>query len=243
MRKYRTVWISDVHLGTLASKHKELLNFLDNMKCDTLFLCGDIIDMWRLKAGWFWPKEHNKVFMELMKLDAKGTRVIYIPGNHDEGFKQFIGLNFGGIELKKEHIHTLANGKRILVTHGDEFDNDMVKYAWATKYYIFTLWFNNCYNWLRRIFGKKYRSLSMLYLTSERQEDISDNYAQMVIAGVKYRNENLSGVVVGHLHHPSIKEIDGFIYANDGDWFTNTTALVEDKHGQLKIINVGAKKS
>src|SRR5687768_14282346 len=161
---FRTVWISDTHLGTPGCNAELLLDFLKAIECETLYLVGDIVDGWRLRKGWYWPPRHNDVVRRILKMTKHGTRVIYVPGNHDEAFRDYVGLNFGGIEVMAEAVHLTADGRRVLVLHGDEFDGVVLYAKWLAflgdHAYTLLLKLNRLVNAGRRWFGLPYWSLS-----------------------------------------------------------------------------------
>ncbi len=239
-RQYRTIWISDLHLGTRGCKAEFLLDFLRHTESDYLYLVGDIIDGWRLRRSWFWAQSHNDVVQKLLRKARKGTRVIYIPGNHDEWLRDYTQLQMGGVELLDEVVHETADGRRLLVLHGDAFDG-VVRYArwlallgdWA---YNIVLQLNHHYNLIRRKLGYPYWSLSA-YLKSRVKnavEYVSD-YADAIAA--EARKRGVDGIVCGHIHQAEMREIDGVLYCNDGDWVESCSALVEHYDGRLEILH------
>ncbi len=236
---YRTIWISDIHLGTRGCKAEFLLDFLKHTKAEQIYLVGDIVDGWRLKRSWYWPQSHNDVVQKLLRKARKGTRVVFIPGNHDEAARQFAGLQFGGIDMRRECIHETADGKRLLVIHGDEFDV-IVRYAkWIALLgdwtYNFLLIANNYFNAARKQFGFPYWSLSayLKHKVKNAVEYISQ--FEDAVANVA-RQRGLDGVVCGHIHHAEMRDIDGVLYCNDGDWVESCTALVEHFDGRLELL-------
>ncbi|MBV8653426.1 MAG: UDP-2,3-diacylglucosamine diphosphatase [Alphaproteobacteria bacterium] len=238
--RYRTIWLSDIHLGTRGCKAEFLLDFLRCNESETLYLVGDIIDGWRLRRSWYWAQSHNDVIQKVLRKARKGTRVVYIPGNHDEWLRDYTGHTFGGIALEDEVIHVTANGKRLLILHGDAFDG-VVKYArwlallgdWA---YTFTLWVNNHFNHVRRKLGYPYWSLSA-YLKGKVKNAVEyvGNFAQAVAEEAGRRG--VDGVVCGHIHKAEIRKFGDVLYCNDGDWVESCTALVEHMDGRLEVIN------
>jgi len=237
--RYRSIWISDVHLGTRGCKAEYLLDFLKSSESETLYLVGDILDGWRLKKTWYWPQSHNDVLQKLLRKARKGTRVICIPGNHDEFLRGYTGVEFGQIPIHKHAIHEAADGKKYLVVHGDQFDG-IVSYAkWLALLgdtaYTFALCLNDLYNKVRRKLGMQYWSLSA-YLKHKVKNAVAfvANY-ETAMAEVA-RKRNLQGVICGHIHHAEIREIDGITYCNDGDWVESCTALVEHFDGRLEIV-------
>ncbi|MGV1016521.1 MAG: UDP-2,3-diacylglucosamine diphosphatase [Fluviibacter phosphoraccumulans] len=237
---FRTIWISDVHLGTPGCQANYLLDFLKTHESETLYLVGDILDGWHLKKGWYWPQTHNDVVQKILRKGRKGTRVVFIPGNHDESVRQFIGLSFGEIEVHEDAIHTLANGKRLWVTHGDLFDGVMQHARWLAyvgdSAYTVILKLNRWFNAIRVRMGLPYWSLSQ-YLKHQVKNAVNFISAFEHVMTEEARRRDCDGVVCGHIHKAEIREINGILYANDGDWVESLTALVEDFDGNLKIIH------
>ena len=248
VRRYRTMWISDVHLGTPGCQAEALLKFLKNSECDTLFLVGDIVDGWQLRRQWYWPQSHNDVVQKLLRKARKGTRVIFVPGNHDEFARRYLGHEFGGIEIADEWIHVTADGRRLWIIHGDLFDGVVQCAAWLAhvgdRLYGVTLRLNRHVNSLRARVGLPYWSLSG-YLKQRVKRAVSyiGDFERSVAA--EARRRGLDGVVCGHIHHAELREIDGIVYANDGDWVESLTALVEHADGRLEIVGAatGAQAS
>jgi UDP-2,3-diacylglucosamine pyrophosphatase LpxH len=238
--RVRSVWISDLHLGTPGCQAAALLDFLRRVECDTLFLVGDIIDGWQLKRSWYWPQAHNDVVQKLLRKARKGTRVIFIPGNHDEFARKYVEHNFGGIDVADDWIHTTADGRRLWVTHGDLFDGVVQCARWLAvvgdSLYEFTLRLNRHFNRLRARMGLPYWSLSKyLKLKVKRAVSYVGDFERAVAR--EARKRQVHGVVCGHIHHAEMREIDGILYANDGDWVESLTALVEHADGRLEIVD------
>lgn len=238
-RRFRAIWISDVHLGTRGCKADFLLDFLKQTESDVLYLVGDIVDGWRLRRSWYWPQAHNDVVQKILRKARKGTRVVFIPGNHDEFARDYADHNFGDIEVMREAIHVTAGGRRLLVLHGDAFDG-VVKYAkWLAhlgdRAYTVALSLNHWLNQIRRRLGLPYWSLSA-YLKHKVKNAVQfmDKYEQTIAE--EARRQGADGVVCGHIHHAAIREVDGILYANDGDWVESCTALVETAEGDLGIV-------
>ncbi len=237
---YRTIWISDIHLGTRGSKAEFLLDFLRETESDYLYLAGDIVDGWRLRRSWYWAQSHNDVIQKVLRKARKGTRVTYIPGNHDEWLRDYTELQLGGVWLRDEVVHETADGRRLLVLHGDAFDG-VVRYAkwlallgdWA---YSAALHLNHHFNLLRRRLGYPYWSLSA-YLKSRVKNavEFASNYADAIAA--EARKRGVDGIVCGHIHQAEMRDIGGVLYCNDGDWVESCTALVEHFDGRLEILN------
>ncbi|WP_373974982.1 UDP-2,3-diacylglucosamine diphosphatase [Chitinibacter sp. SCUT-21] len=237
--RFRSIWISDVHLGTSGCQAAYLLDFLKHTECDHLYLVGDIIDGWALKRNWYWQQSHNDVIQKVLRKARKGTQVTFIPGNHDEAARQFIGLMFGEIKIEDEVIHTAANGKRYLVLHGDQFDGVVQCAKWLAivgdRAYGITLKLNHWFNRARARMGLGYWSLSQ-YLKHKVKKAVNfvTNFEEAVAAEAK--NRGLDGVICGHIHKAEMREINGVMYCNDGDWVESLSALVELPNGELKII-------
>jgi len=240
MHRYRTIWISDLHLGTRGCKAGFLLDFLRYNDADTIYLVGDIIDGWRLKKSWYWPQTHNDVVQKVLRKVRKGARVIYIPGNHDAWLRDYTLLQFGSVEVADEAVHITADGRRLLVIHGDVFDA-VVKHArWLAVLgdgaYTAALWLNRHFNIVRRRFGYQYWSLSahLKHRVKNAMQYIG-SFADAVAE--EARRREVDGVVCGHIHHAEMREIKGVLYCNDGDWVESCTALVEHFDGTLELIN------
>jgi UDP-2,3-diacylglucosamine pyrophosphatase LpxH len=240
----RTVWISDIHLGTPGCQADALLDFLRHTDCDTLYLVGDIVDGWQLRRNWYWPQAHNDVLQKLLRKARKGTRVIYVPGNHDEFARSYLGHNFGGIDVAEEWIHTTADGRRLWVTHGDFFDGVVQCAKWLALVgdwaYTLTLRLNVQFNRLRARLGLPYWSLSN-YLKQRVKRAVSyiSDFESALARQARIRG--MDGVVCGHIHHAEMREIDGILYANDGDWVESLTALCEHADGRLEILDWSAE--
>ncbi len=238
--KFRAIWISDFHLGTKRAQAGLLLDFLRLTESETLYLVGDIIDNWALKKTWHWDQLHNDVIQKLLRKGRKGTKVIYIPGNHDENFRDFAGMQFGRMAVRLSDIHIGANGKRYLVMHGDEFDG-VVKYAKWLAYlgdnaYEVAISTNTVLNRVRRMLGRPYWSLSA-YLKNrvKRAVEFLSNFEQAMVR--EARRCGASGVICGHVHTPEIRTIDGIEYFNDGDWVESCSALVEHFDGTFELLD------
>ncbi len=239
-RKYRTIWISDVHLGTKGCNAEMLIDFLDNTDSETMYLVGDIIDGWRLKKKFFWPTSHNDIVWRLLKRAKRGTRIVYIPGNHDEMFRQFTGLNFGGIEIRRAAFHDTADGRRLMVLHGDEFDAVMLSHRWLafvgdTAYHLMMA-LNQWVNRARQALGMPYWSLSKAAKHKVKNAvEFIGKYEEVVARAAGERG--VDGVVCGHIHTAEFRNIDGVEYWNDGDWVEGCNALVEHHDGRMEILN------
>jgi UDP-2,3-diacylglucosamine pyrophosphatase LpxH len=238
--RVRTVWISDLHLGTAGCQAEALLAFLRTVECETLYLVGDIIDGWQLRRNWYWPQSHNDVVQKLLRKARKGTRVIFVPGNHDEFARKYLGHNFGGVDVVEEHIHVLADGRKLWITHGDLFDGVIQCAKWLAYVgdwaYELTLRINRHFNSFRARVGLPYWSLSR-YLKLKVKRAVS--YVGEFEAAVarEARARGVYGVVCGHIHHAEMRDIDGILYCNDGDWVESLTALVEHADGRLEVLD------
>jgi UDP-2,3-diacylglucosamine pyrophosphatase LpxH len=238
--RYRTIWISDIHLGTPGCQANYLLDFLRHNESEYLYLVGDIVDGWQIKRSWYWTQAHNDVVQKILRKARKGTRVTYIAGNHDEGLRQFLGYAFGEIQIADEAIHTLADGRRLLVIHGDLYDGVVQQAKWLAivgdNLYSFILKLNRWFNHVRAHMGLHYWSLSQ-YLKHKAKNAV--NFISNFEAAVarEARTRGLQGVVCGHIHKPTIREIDGVLYCNDGDWVESLSALIETFEGELKLVH------
>lgn len=236
---YRSVFISDTHLGTKAARVDLLLDFLKTVRCDELYLVGDIVDGWAIQRRWYWDTTHNDVIRRVLKMAKHGVKVVYVPGNHDEGLRGFEGNDLAGISLEHELIFESASGKRYWVLHGDQFDG-VVKYAkWLAhvgdRAYALLLRLNTFVNKMRKWLGYDYWSLSA-YLKHKVKNAVEyiGKYEEAVAAEAKRRG--VDGVICGHIHHAEKRIFDGIEYMNDGDWVESCTALVEDDKGEFNIV-------
>jgi len=238
--RVRSVWISDLHLGTPGCHAVALLDFLRHLECETLFLVGDIIDGWQLRRSWYWPQAHNDVVQKLLRKARKGVRVILVPGNHDEFARRYVGHTFGGIEVVDEWMHRTADGRLLWVTHGDLFDGVIQCARWLAlvgdTLYTFTLRLNRSLNSLRVRLGLPYWSLSK-FLKHKVRRAVSYVADFEVAVANEARRRGVDGVVCGHIHRAELREIGGILYANDGDWVESLTALVEHADGRLEVID------
>jgi len=238
-QRYRAIFISDTHLGTPGCKADYLLDFLRHNESDELYLVGDIIDGWALKSRFYWHQSHNDLIQKILRKARKGTRVVYIPGNHDEIARPFVGLNFGDIAIRDEAEHRLLDGRRLWVVHGDFADGVIKNARWLAQLgdtlYDFTLWLNRHWNNWRARLGLRYWSLSQ-FLKHKVKNAVGfiTDFEHVLMREAKKRG--FDGVVCGHIHKAEIRDIDGLIYCNDGDWVESLTALVETLDGELRII-------
>jgi UDP-2,3-diacylglucosamine pyrophosphatase LpxH len=235
--QYRTIWLSDLHLGTPQAKASFVLDFLQHHAAERYYLVGDVIDGWALQRSWHWPRSHNTVIQELLRT-AQSTDVIYVPGNHDAAAREYAGLQLGGIAIQEHAIHTLADGRRFWVTHGDEFEGVVRHARWVELLgqwtYAGVLTMDHWFERARRFFNLPYWSLANALKESTEQaqqfiatfEDAAAQHAQ---------DEAVDGIICGHIHRPQMRIIDGYRYLNTGDWVQNCTALVEHRDGTLEL--------
>jgi UDP-2,3-diacylglucosamine pyrophosphatase LpxH len=237
--KFRTIFISDVHLGSKAAKADFLIDFMRYHEAETYILVGDIVDGWRLKRSWYWPQSANDVVQKMLRKARKGTRIIYIPGNHDEFLRDFIGTHFGGIEVALNWIHEAADGKKYLVIHGDEFDVVVRNYRilaylgdWA---YDAAILLNRALAAVRRRIGLPYWSFSAwAKLQVKHAVNFIGEFQHFVAE--EARRQKVDGVICGHIHHAVMEDIEGIRYINTGDWVESCTALVEHFDGRMELI-------
>ena len=238
-KRLRAVFISDIHLGTAGCQAHALMDFLKNHPSDYLYLVGDIIDGWQLRRRWFWPQAHNDVVQKLLRRARKGCKVVFIPGNHDEFARGFLGHEFGGIEVRRDTVHTTADGRHLWVTHGDHFDGVIQCAKWLAylgdNLYELILRLNRHLNSLRARVGLPYWSLSnYLKLKVKKALNYVTDFERAVAAEARSRGHD--GVVCGHIHRAEMRHIDGTLYCNDGDWVESRSALVEHANGQLQLL-------
>lgn len=238
---YRSVFISDSHLGSRGAMAAELSAFLKLVRCERLYLVGDIVDLWALRSRWHWPAHHNHVIRRILKHAKRGTHVVYVPGNHDDALRQYAGLDLGGVRLARQAVHRTADGRSLLVTHGDEYDL-VVQHSrfvsmlggWA---YDWLVWTNRAVNRVRASLGL--RGWSFSHAIKKRVKSactLVSNFEATLLA--EARRRGFDGVVCGHIHQPELREADGLLYANCGDWIERTSALVEHACGRLELVNV-----
>ena len=240
--RYRTVFVSDLHLGTRGCRSDFLADFLGVVSCDKLYLVGDIIDGWRLKKSWYWDHHHDEVLRLILAMARGGTEIVYIPGNHDEMFRSWLPmkLEIAGVRLCEDAVHETADGRRLLVMHGDAFDS-VVRYAkflalLGDRAYGAALVVNRWFNSARRRLGLPYRSLSAWLKRQVKGAVMAIDRFEHALAN-EARKRGVDGVVCGHIHHAEMREIDGVLYINDGDWVESCTALVEHDDGRLELVD------
>jgi UDP-2,3-diacylglucosamine pyrophosphatase LpxH len=238
-KRYRTLFLSDVHLGTRSCQADALLEFLRDHDADTIYLVGDIIDGWALKGGWYWPQSHNDVVQKILRKGRKGARIVYLPGNHDEFLREYYGTHFGGIEVQETAIHETADGKRYLVLHGDQFDFVIRHARWLAHLgdfaYDVAIVLNRLASGVRRRIGLPYWSLSAwAKLKVKNAVNVISRFEDALIKEAE--RVSAQGVICGHIHHAISREMDGVHYLNTGDWVESCTAIVEHHDGRLEII-------
>ncbi len=248
VRHYRTLWISDLHLGMRGCQAARVLEFLRTTDADTLYLVGDVVDGWALRRSWSWPQEHNDVVQKLLRKARRGTRVVYVPGNHDGFARQFAGLHFGDIPVLERAVHVTADGQRLLVLHGDEFDG-VVRFApWLSRLgghlYEGILRLNTVVARVRDRLGLEYWSLAA-YLQAKAKKAVQ-YVAEFEAAVARAAAEHgADGVVCGHIHRAELREIatprGPVLYANCGDWVESCTALAEHYDGRLEVLHLAPR--
>ncbi len=238
--RFRAIFISDIHLGTPGCQAAHLLDFLRHTESRYLYLVGDVIDGWQLKRRWYWQQSHNDVIQKVLRKARKGTQVTYIAGNHDEALRHFLGMAFGGIEILAEAEHRTADGKRLLVIHGDLFDAVVQGAKWLAylgdRLYMLSLKLNRWFNRARAELGLPYWSLAQ-FLKQRVKNAVSYIGDFEAALAQESRRRGFDGVVCGHIHKAEIRDIGGILYCNDGDWVESLTALVELDSGELRIID------
>jgi UDP-2,3-diacylglucosamine pyrophosphatase LpxH len=237
--RVRTLFLSDLHLGTRGCQAGLLLDFLRTVDADQIYLVGDIVDGWRLRSGWYWPQAHNDVVQKLLRKARKGSRIVYLPGNHDEFLRDFVGNAFGGITVAERAVHAAADGKRYLVLHGDQFDIVM-RHAKIMAHlgdgaYTLALFLNTHLNTVRRRLGLTYWSLSAwAKLKVKNAVSFIGRYEGLLAA--EAARTGVDGIVCGHIHHAADQEIAGLRYLNTGDWVESCTAVVEHYDGRMELV-------
>ena len=238
-RRYRTIFLSDLHLGTRGCQAELVLDFLRYNDADTYFLVGDILDGWRMRASWYWPQSHNDVIQKLLRKVRRGARMIFVPGNHDEFARQFVGLSFGGIEIVRNAIHVAADGKTYLIMHGDEFDVVVRHSKWLAYFgdwaYDAALFLNTRFNDVRRLFGFPYWSFSAWAKQKVKNAVNFIGSFEAELAG-EARRRGVDGVVCGHIHHPTIRQIDDVTYVNTGDFVESCSFIAEHDDGRFEVM-------
>ena len=238
-KQFRTLFISDIHLGKRGCQAELLVDFLRFHDADMIYLVGDIVDGWALKGGWYWPQSHNDVIQKLLRKVRKGAKMILVPGNHDEFARAYLGMNFGGVDVEESVVHTMADGRRFLVIHGDQFDIVVSNAKWLALLgdwaYEAALLINGWFNKARRALGFPYWSFSAWAKLKVKDAVSFIGKFEGTLAD-EARKRDCQGVVCGHIHHAVIREIDGITYVNCGDFVESCTAVGEHEDGRLEII-------
>jgi UDP-2,3-diacylglucosamine pyrophosphatase LpxH len=239
-RHARALFLSDLHLGTRGCQSDMLVDFLRSHDAETIYLVGDVVDGWRLRKSWYWPQTHNDVVQKLLRKGRKGARIVYLPGNHDEFLRDYLGSQFGAIEIVDEIIHETADGRRLLVIHGDQFDVVVRHAKWLAHLgdwaYTLALGINTAFNYVRRKLGFPYWSLSAwAKLKVKNAVSFIGTYEEALVG--EARRQGADGVVCGHIHHAKVSVLEGGVaYYNTGDWVESCTALVEHHDGSIELI-------
>ncbi len=238
-QRYRTIFLSDMHLGTRGCQAQLILDFLRHNDADVFYLVGDIIDGWRMKASFYWPQSHNDVIQKLLRKVRRGARMVFVPGNHDEFARQFVGLTFGGVEIARQAKYVAADGKRYLVMHGDEFDVVVRHSKWLALLgdwaYDFAIFLNTHFNAVRRRLGFPYWSFSA-WAKLKVKNAVSFIGAFEAALAEEARRRGVDGVICGHIHHPIIRDLDGITYVNTGDFVESCSYVVEHRDGRLEVL-------
>lgn len=237
---YRTIWISDLHIGSTQCQSDILLDFLKHNESKTLYLVGDIIDFWALSKKVYWPRSHNTIIQKILRKARHGTSVIYVPGNHDENVREYDSFVFGDILVRVSDVHVTADGRRLLIVHGDEYDTIAKYHKWIAKLgskgYDFLLDFNKVVRAIRRFLGihSHFSLAAFVKFKVKNAVQFMSDYENSIVATL--REDGLDGVICGHIHHAEMKMIDGFLYVNTGDFVESCTAIVEHHDGRLELV-------
>lgn len=238
-KTFRTLFISDVHLGSKIAKAEYLIDFLRHNEADTIYLVGDIVDGWRLRRSWHWPQSHNDVVQKVLRKARKGTRIIYVAGNHDEFLRSFQGVHFGGVEVVDRIVHETADGRRYLVIHGDQFDGIVHNFRWLAylgdKAYDSAIVVNRLVAFVRHRRGMSYWSFSS-WAKVRVKRAVSFISAFQEIVAEEGRLSEVDGIICGHIHHATIETIKCVHYINTGDWVESCTAVAENFDGSFEIL-------
>jgi len=237
----RAVFLSDTHLGAKDAQAAYLFEMLKRVECDYLYLVGDIVDLWKVRSGWYWPQINTNIVQLVMDKARNGTQVIYIPGNHDETFRDYVGADFGGIEVRFDAVHETADGRRFLILHGDEFDAVVRSNRWlalvGSEAYLFLLRLNRWFNWFRRRLGFPYWSLAAFLKHRVKNAVNFISRFEETVAREAHRR-GVDGVICGHIHRATLAPMDGgVLYGNCGDWVESCTLLTEDYEGALEVVH------
>jgi UDP-2,3-diacylglucosamine pyrophosphatase LpxH len=238
-RRVRTIFLSDVHLGTRACQADLLLDFLRCHDAERVYLVGDIVDGWRLRRTWYWPQSHNDVIQKLLRKGRKGTEIVYLPGNHDEFLRDFLDGQFGAVTVVDQALHEGMDGRRYLVLHGDQFDLVVRNLRWLAYFgdhaYDFAIFANTWLNFVRRRFGFGYWSLSAwAKLKVKNAVSFIGEFERVLVDAAT--DAGADGIICGHIHHAAIRDLRGRTYINTGDWVESCTAVVETLEGRFELI-------
>lgn len=240
--RVRSIFISDVHLGSHGCKAKNLLNFMRQYESEYLYLVGDIVDGWLLSRRWYWPQEHSDVIQKLLRKARKGTKVVFVPGNHDEFARQYCDMKVGGINVQLDHWHITADGRKLWITHGDQFDSAIRFGKWLAKLggsaYEYLIVLNNVINYTREKLGLPYWSLAA-YVKRNVKNAVKYISKFEEVVSEETAAKGYDGVVCGHIHQPCIKQINAVTYHNCGDWVETCSALIEHESGELELVYFG----
>ena len=238
-KAYRTIWISDMHLGARECQAPRLLDFLKHHQSEQLYLVGDVFDGWALKRRWFWTQQYNDVLQKILRRARKGCKITYIPGNHDSFARDYDGMKLGGITIRNRCIHETVDHRRLLIIHGDEFDGVVTNARWlahlGSVMYDFVLWLNRGFNFIRRKLGYDYWSLSAWLKHQVKNAVMYMDRFEEILAD-EARRSKTDGIICGHIHHAAIRDLGGVTYYNTGDWVESCTALVEHFDGSMEIV-------
>jgi len=240
MKKVRSLFLSDIHLGTRACQADRLLAFLKEYDAEYLYLVGDIIDLWAMKRGLYWPKEHNTIVQKILRKARHDTKVIFVPGNHDEGIRRYIGMSFGAVDVVSEHVHVTVNGKKMLIIHGDEYDQVTTYHRWISHLGDLTYTLLVHMNRILSVIRRKLRVSGHWSLADYAKRNVLKavafigDFEKAAVKGASLRK--MDGVICGHIHTPVMKVVDGLDYINCGDWVDNCTAVIEECDGSLHLI-------
>ncbi len=236
---FRSIWISDTHLGGKNIQSQQLLDFLNNTESEYLYLVGDMIDLQQLRRKWYWPEINNRIVGSILKKAQNGTKVFYLPGNHDAALRNYSGNIVKKVSIHSEAVHTTLDGRKLLVLHGDKFDRVIQHSPWLAHFggwiYELLLSLNQKINRVHKLFGKNYFSVSA-YLKHKCKKVVNHigDFEKSLIS--EMRKNNVDGIICGHIHHASIKEMGNFVYSNSGDWVESCTALAESVNGTFGIV-------
>jgi UDP-2,3-diacylglucosamine pyrophosphatase LpxH len=243
--RFRTIWLSDIHLGTRGCRADALLEFLSTHECEFLYLVGDIIDFWRLKRSPYWPQTHSDVIRRVLSMARKGTMVTFVPGNHDEYVRRFCDLQLGNILVVREAVHRTADGRLLLVLHGDEFDAVTRCHRWLAVLgdvsYDLLMVLNRWFNHARRVFGFGYWSLAGYVKWKVKRAVMYVSDFESAVAHEANRR-GMDGVICGHIHKAELRPIGALLYGNSGDWVESCTALTERADGSLALLTFAGQE-